>query len=137
MKCPTFLEIKESTIEGAGKGVFAKRDIKKHECLGEYKGKLLSVKEFKRKPHHCDYVWELLDDEQDVIGYIDGGNKKYSNWTRYVNCPSTEKQNNVVPIQKQFKMYYYAKRDVSAGEELFVWYGSVYAKKLMGITDLK
>lgn len=134
---PEFLEIRDSTVKGAGKGVFTKKAIKKDTSLGEYKGKLLSIEAYKKKPHHCDYIWEIMDEDDNTIAYIDGGNKKYSNWTRYVNCPCTKKQNNIVPIQKRFKMFYYTNRDIEKGEELFVWYGPSYGKKLTGKDTLE
>jgi hypothetical protein len=43
----------------------------------------------------------------------------------------------VIPIQKGFKMFYYAKKDIPLGDELFVWYGPDYGEKLIGKRDLE
>ena len=125
------ISIKQSTIKGAGKGVFANRDLKKNTLLAEYKGEYLTLEDYEERDSG-EYVWQILDDEDEIIGYVDGINIKHSNWTRYVNCPSTKKQENVKAIQKMYKMYYYTSKDIKKGEELFVWYGPEYGKKLTG-----
>ena len=125
-----------STIEGAGMGVFALRDIKKNELLGEYKGKLLTQERFENKKIHLKYIWQLEDEDGDVIAYIDGANKKFSNWTRYVNCPCTQKQENVKPIQRYFKMFYYSSKNIKKDDELFIWYGPEYGEQLIGRKEL-
>ena len=130
-------EVRRSTIESAGLGLFATRDIKKNEYIGEYKGKLLTIEQFNRKPHHCDYIWEILDDEDNILMYLDGGNKRYSNELRYSNCPCTAEQENLRPIQKGFKMFYYAKRHIKKGEEMMIYYGDDYYKKLTGKESLR
>ena len=130
------ITIKKSTIREAGKGAFANRDIKKHELLAEYKGVLLMPEAYNKKEKHCkslDYVWQIEDEDGEIICYVDG---EKGNWTRYVNCPCTKKQENVVPIQKYFKMYYYAHKNIKKHQELFVWYGSEYAEKLIGRREL-
>lgn len=130
------IEIRKSTIPNAGSGAFALTNFKKYELLGEYKGKLLTPYEYRKKKNHLSYIWEILDENDDTIAYIDGGNKKNSNWTRFVNCPCTKEQENVIPIQKGLKMYYYASRNIQKGDELFVWYGPEYGKQLIGRDEL-
>lgn len=130
------IEIKKSTVPEAGLGVFAKQDFQKHELLDEYKGIFLTPHEYKQKKSHLAYIWEILDENDNPVGYIDAGNKKTSNWTRFVNCPCTKKQENVIPIQKGTKMFYYAKKNIKKGEELFVWYGPEYGKQLIGRDEL-
>ncbi len=128
--------IQKSTIPQAGKGVFANRDIKKYECLAEYKGEFLTLEDYDKKDKKCknpiemDYIWQLEDEDGEIISYIDGWDKSKSNWTRYVNCPCKKRQENVIPIQKNLKMYYYANRNIKKGEELFIWYGAEYGEKL-------
>ena len=124
--------IKQSTIQDAGYGTFALRDFRKNELLDEYKGKLLTIEQYNSKKSNLAYIWEIKDEDDDVIAYIDGGNKKFSNWTRYVNCPCTTKQENVSAVQKHYKMYYYALKNIKKGDELFVWYGPEYGEQLIG-----
>ena len=129
------MRVAKSTVKNAGKGVFATRDYKRNEFLGIYKGVTMTPKEFMRY-NDAEYAWELLDEDDDVIAYVDARDPKRSNWTRFVNCPSKKSQENVKPVQKGFEMHYYAKRDIKKGEELFVWYGPEYAKQLLGISKL-
>lgn len=130
------IQVKRSIIKDAGKGVFATRNINKHECLGEYKGVLMSADQYNKcQPDHT-YIWQLVTDKDEIVAYIDAKDIKKSNWTRYVNCPFKKSQDNVEPIQKYFKMYYYAKRNIKKGEELFVWYGPDYGEELTGKREL-
>lgn len=131
------IAIANSTIEEAGKGVFANRRIRKNEFLGEYKGVWLTPEEFEKKKSHKDYIWKIQDEDGDAIGYIDGGNKKYSNWLRYINCPCTAEQENVKAFQKRFSICYYASKEIKKGEELFVWYGEEYGEILTGKKSLE
>lgn len=126
--------IKKSTIKGAGKGAFAKKNFEKYELLDEYKGIFIKPKDYKNDSW---YVWELYYDDGDVLGYIDSQDKDYSNWTRYVNCPNSKKQENVMAVQKNRKIFYYACKKIKEGDELFVWYGPEYGKQLTGKRVLK
>lgn len=125
------VRISKSTIPKAGKGAFATRDYKKNEYLGTYKGILIDPKTF-NSLKDADYVWELLDEDNDAIAYIDARDERFSNWTRYVNCPCEKSQENVKVVQNLFDIEYYAKKNIKKGDELFVWYGSEYGKQLIG-----
>ena len=128
-KCPEILSIRDSTIPGAGKGVFATKTIPKHTVLGEYKGVYLSPEQFDEQPDAV-YTWALYDKEYKIVMYIDARNRKKSNWCRFVNCPRTENMANVETLQKGVKLFYISRRKIEKGEELFVWYGDDYAKTL-------
>ena len=45
---PSFVQIKESNIPGAGQGVFATKFIEPGQIIGEYKGKMLTEKDYKK-----------------------------------------------------------------------------------------
>jgi len=124
------VEISKSNIPGAGKGVFSTKKIKKGSFLSEYKGKWYTPKQFDKKTTDSEYVWEVLNSKLELIGYIDGKHRKYSNWTRYVNCPRNNKEWNVEAVNEDETINYYAKKDIKVGEELFVWYGEEYGKLL-------
>lgn len=126
------VEIKPSTIKGAGMGVFATKDIGKFVILDEYKGEWVKPKDYWRKSSKSVYVWTLEDTEGEPIGYIDGVDPAKSNWLRYVNCPMTKDQENVRGIQQGYKIIYYTLRKIKAGEELFVYYGDEYYEILTG-----
>lgn len=125
-----FIRIDKSTIPNAGMGVFANKTIKKGVLLGEYKGRFLTPAEYNKKKSHKDYIWEIPSNDGEIIGYVDGGNKKYSNWTRYVNSPSNQKRENVEMKIIDGRVFYFSCKNIKKGNELFIWYGEEYAKFL-------
>jgi hypothetical protein len=65
--------------------------------------------------------------------FIDAQNTDKSNWMRFVNCASTEMEQNLTAYQHHGLIYYRSFRPITAGTELLVWYGADYGKEL-GIT---
>ena len=61
---------------------------------------------------------------------LDGSDESESNWMRFVNLAQTETQQNLNAFQYQGQIYYRVYKNISAGEELLVWYGLKYAKQL-------
>jgi hypothetical protein len=128
-----YIEIKKSNIPNAGNGAFTTKKIKKG-TLFEYKGMWLDHQAYKKKKNHKLYIWEVYDlDSGNFIGYIDSGNKKTSNWTRYVNCCRNKQEENLKHKQIGKQVFYEAKRTINPDEELLIWYGDDYGIYL-GIT---
>lgn len=130
------LKIAPSSIPNAGKGVFAMEPIPKG-AKGAYKGKKMSLS--KGDPY---YSWIIYDydpvtgipyPENKELFLRDAHNPKLSNWTRYVNCGLKRRLNNLDIEQKFDQIYYFAKRNIKAGEELFVDYGPDYRKVNLGM----
>jgi len=131
-KARDFVNIRESNIQKAGLGAFATSFIPKRTRLGEYKGRLLTQKEYDNlKEEHCCYMFEV--DKQ--VGkkrrkyFIDARFKKHSNWTRYVNGAKDAKQQkkvNIEAYQYGGKVFYRTCENVKTGDELLVDYGSDY-----------
>ncbi len=89
---------------------------------------------------------------------IDASQPNKSNWLRFVNCPNTFSQQNLVSFVSKMTVihiffyeatytynivcvgsgdiFYLALRNISVGEELLVYYGDTYAKNL-GIDTTK
>jgi hypothetical protein len=62
------LKVRKSNIPGAGKGLFAKEKLKKHELLGIYSGKMLSKREHRAMSDaDASYVITL-----DIVKVIEG-----------------------------------------------------------------
>ncbi|CAF1382454.1 unnamed protein product [Rotaria sordida] len=61
---------------------------------------------------------------------IDASEPNNSNWLRFINCPNTLSQRNLVPLEYYGNIFYLAIRDIDAREELLVYYGDSYARKL-------
>lgn len=85
-----------------------------------------------------------------IMYYIDASGPHISNWLRFVNCPNIRVEQNLWPftrkiikvhdIQWQYmyevvcidrgEIFYVAIEDIEVGEELLVYYGHSYARKL-------
>ena len=120
------VEIRKSGIPGAGVGVFAKQPIASGRELGYYRGEALTPGEFETRYGplgYSVYVLRITDpaDENNVIN-IDGS--KHYNWTSRINAPKgTNKKPNVY-FHQDGRVF--AKRNIKAGEELFISYGRAY-----------
>lgn len=129
------MELRKSTIPGAGEGVFAKRKLKKGENLGMYYGDYLTTEEFHAlPPERQNYTWRLLS----PVGqyeYVDAepykkypGTNQY-NHPRYVNGAANDKQRariNTEVDQDGLTLYYRATKDIPKGKELICDYGASY-----------
>jgi len=136
-----FLEIKYSNIEKAGLGIFTKTPLKKGKFLGNYVGKIDT-----QNPENS-YTFD--SNRNNKLIFIDASDLNYSNWTRYMNCSSNKKNDNIMVIRCENKeiyflnnktyylegyMMFYTKRDIKEGEELLFDYGSEF-KKLLGLIN--
>lgn len=121
------MEIKRSTIKGAGKGLFAARQFRKRTRLGEYKGRRLTPEEYQRT-RNDDYIWEI-DLPGGKRAYIDARPVKRDNPLRYVNGARTRAQKrrvNVEAYQYAQRIWYRTTKDVKPGEEFLIDYGDEY-----------
>ncbi|XP_052222930.1 uncharacterized protein LOC127838901 isoform X2 [Dreissena polymorpha] len=125
---PDDLEIKASTILGAGLGVFSKVELASRTMFGPYGGDIING------DHKSGYCWQIYK-EGKASHFVDAQNKATSNWMRYVNCAMTEADQNLVAFQYKGCIYYCTFKPVSPGEELLVWYGDEYARELGLIRD--
>lgn len=110
-----------SRIPDAGRGLFAKRDFRLCELIGQYKGRLLSPElaeicsdrtYFMDRP--ADAHWRL------ERGIIDGG---YDfNDMRLINH-SAKSPNCLSRVLKDGRVCIYARRPIKVGEELLMDYG--------------
>jgi uncharacterized protein len=117
------LKIKKSLFPFAGKGCFAAQNIKKGTIIQEYKGKILTKKQW-NKLKDTSYVWELEDHL-----YLDAMKFKRNNPLRYVNGCMGECQcisENVEAIEKNHKIFYKAIKPIQKGEELIIDYGDEF-----------
>lgn len=122
---PDFI-IKQSTIRGAGKGLFTQKDIKKGTRLGEYKGKKVSEKRYLAMKD-TSYCWEV--DTSQGSFYIDAKKVIKNNPLRYINGAMTKiqkKKVNVESYQYNKKIFYRTIRNIKAGTELIIDYGDEF-----------
>lgn len=123
------IEIKPSFIEGAGLGLFAKKDIPKGTVIDAYYGKRIDFKEYMSIPvsdYRACYIMTINDNE-----FIEAGEKK--NFVSYVNdaCGLTRikgiRNNCKFDLDQSGKeMLLLSTKNIKAGSELFCPYGKSY-----------
>lgn len=126
-KIHNFLEIRESTIPGAGNGVFATKKLKKGTKLGFYSGKMLTKEEHKKmSAEQAAYVvtlhWKRKVNGKREYIIIDGnvsGNK-----LKMLN--DGVHSGGVANVYMDDGGFMSTTQDVEAGEELLWDYGPNY-----------
>lgn len=111
--------VKKSTIQTAGKGVFAAIDIPKGTQITEYKGKRISKvlsDKIGDKHRKTKQVWIFqLNKYYDIDGSRGGNEARFINHSHEPNCEPINYDDEEVWIE--------AIRDIKKGEELFYDYG--------------
>jgi len=113
-------EIRTSTIEGAGKGLFAMRAMREEDTIGYYTGEIITEKEFHdpERPFSAYVMWVCRT-------HIILGEGPKANYTRYINHDDTP--NAFLVVSSRWKTARFeALRDVEPGEEIFFNYGEDY-----------
>lgn len=128
------MEIRDSLIPGAGKGVFAVTDIPKGTVIGEYTGKFITYEEYVRlaEKNEWHYVMGLLECAKEKAGgytLIDG---RFGNITSRINYAPVKFQNvKFVKICEPPFVNIISLRDIKSGEELYIDYGPAYDYSFM------
>lgn len=119
------IEVKQSKIKGAGKGVFALRDIKKGEVLNFYKGKKITEQQYENMKKDSDYAFSVTCKGKEIL--YDAQKIKDGNWTRYMNhARGRGKGENVEPYYYGCKVWFRSTRPIKKGTELLFDYGDDY-----------
>ena len=125
------IEIKISSVENGGKGAFASRDIPKGAILGNYMGEVCS------RETNGDYVLyvsvhrEYNGTIKKVELCIDAQNPKLSNWTRFINSVTNNKNDTNVAFfvygeENQENVGVKTIKFIPKGHELFLDYGDEF-----------
>lgn len=126
-----------SEIEGAGSGLFTTEDIKKRTAIGEYVGQLLPDFRNEQVKKHFDngYLMQTFIDGKRF--YIDGSDlsRNIMGFANHANKDATERdiftghyfwRCNMICMQtKDGRCFFYARRDIKAGEELLFEYADL------------
>lgn len=112
-------EVRQSPVHG--KGVFAKRDLRKGEKLLEYKGELIDWEEaLARHPHDPNQPNHTFYFHIDDGHVIDGGRSgNRARWINHACAPNCRAE------QDGQQVFIFARKDIAAGSELFYDYGLI------------
>lgn len=132
------VEVRRSGLPDAGNGLFATRDFRRHELVTEYQGvelpassirELVTEQGWARASHTISLRGPtVLDGLKDPKAAVGRGGASFANDAR---CPaltnaafSWRAASRSEPHKS--RVFLRAKRDIAAGEEIFVSYGSDY-----------
>jgi len=118
------LVVKESTLSGAGKGLFTNTFIPKGTRIIEYKGTVTTWNVVKEDPTN-GYIYYIKPNH-----VIDARDHPKS-LARYINDAKglvrvKERTNNARFRIEGLRIFVEATKDIQAGEEIFVDYGAAY-----------
>ncbi len=113
-------EVKSSSKIDAGKGVYAKTQIKKGEHIGFYTGKIINDSQIYRKPYNSSlYIVHVSN------GHYIYGEGKGSNFVSFINHCS--KPNAKLVVSTRWKTArIVAVKKINKGEEVFYDYSNDY-----------
>lgn len=126
------VRVGESTIEGAGKGLFATRKLPYNTPLGFYFGVPMTEDEFDSLKDGVGRASEYsIMYRRTVLDATDDNGQPFTDPDGEMFCPfhfmneTSEKQANILFIEGAVvnQVICWTKRDIEEGEELFVWYG--------------
>lgn len=119
---PTYT--KQSTISGAGLGLFAKNNISKFDWIGFYPGVLCNKNE-KNKFENIMYIMGCSDNI-----HIIEADSNIKCGVHMVNEAGKDNVANVWYVKfKDGNVLYFAGQQIKAGEELLTCYSSTYGKR--------
>ncbi|MGB3005200.1 MAG: SET domain-containing protein [Chitinophagaceae bacterium] len=119
------IEIRDSTLPGAGNGLFAREFIPRGTRIVEYKGKITTWKEVDHDDGDNGYIYYVKRHH-----VIDARNQKTA-MARYANDARGISRvkgisNNSTYVEVGLKVYIESRKDIPAGEEILVEYGKEY-----------
>lgn len=110
-------EIKDSAIEGIGKGLFTLRTINRGDTIGPYTGMLLHDEQCNCEPYVNSHYTLWLCNDHNIVA--EGENASY---TRYIN--HSDKPNAQFVVSTRWKKARVeAIQRILPGEEIFIDYG--------------
>ncbi|XP_053524268.1 histone-lysine N-methyltransferase PRDM9-like [Artibeus jamaicensis] len=123
---PPGLRIGPSGIPEAGLGVWNEAaDLPVDLHFGPYEGHITEDEEAAKSR----YSW-LIAKGRNRYEYVDGKDKSWANWMRFVNCARDDEEQNLVAFQYHGQVFYRTCQVTSGGCELLVWFGDEYGREL-------
>ncbi|XP_053524346.1 histone-lysine N-methyltransferase PRDM7-like isoform X6 [Artibeus jamaicensis] len=123
---PPGLRIGPSSIPEAGLGVWNEAaDLPVGLHFGPYEGHITEDEEAAKSR----YSW-LITKGRNCYEYVDGKDRSWANWMRFVNCARDDEEQNLVAFQYHRQIFYRTCRVIRPGHELLVWCGDEYGQEL-------
>jgi SET domain-containing protein len=121
------LKVKRSQLPNAGKGLFTETPIKKGQKIIEYKGQIITWKQYKKRVElDRDGYLLFVNNQRCIDAYPTPQHKaRYANDAAGLIRVKGLKNNCFYDIEKG-RGYIVSKRDIKAGEEIFVDYTKEY-----------
>lgn len=117
-------EIKESSIKGAGKGLFTKVPIKKGEHIGYYTGRYLTEKQLEREPFISSKYIMTISKNCYILG--EGKGSGFASFINHSNKPNAE----IIVSTRWKTARISAIKKIKPGEEIFYNYSDEYWENL-------
>ncbi len=119
------VEVKESVLPGAGKGLFEKEFIPKGSRIVEYKGEITTWKEVDHEDGDNGYIYYVKRNH--VIDALRTPKElaRYANDARGI-ARVKGVSNNAEYMEEGIKVYITSVKDIPAGAEILVTYGKEY-----------
>ena len=120
-------EVKKSQIQGAGKGLFTKRDIKKGERIIEYLGEIITDAECDKRAENDQYGYIFYISKKKCVDAFNTPEAlaRYANDAKGLTKIKGLTNNCCYAIYKN-SGWIKAEKDIKAGSEIFVSYGAEY-----------
>lgn len=120
-----YLEVRESLLPSAGKGLFTKTFIPKGTKIVEYKGKITTWKEVEHNEGKNGYIYYVKRN------HVIDASRHSSALARYANDARGIRRmkgltNNAEYTEDGLKVYITSTKEIPAGSEIFVEYGKEY-----------
>jgi SET domain-containing protein len=119
------LIVKRSTLKGAGKGLFTKKDIPRGKKIVEYKGKITKWKEVNALEGFNAYIYYINRNHVIDAARSERALARYANDAKGV-VRTIGLRNNCTYRIEGLRVFIYSLRDIPAGSELLVGYGKEY-----------
>jgi len=122
------LKVKTSLLPNAGKGLFTDKPIKKGEKVIEYLGEIIDWKEYeKRVLEDKDGYLFFINKKKCIDAYSTPEHKaRYANDAAGLSRVKGLKNNADYEVFNNENCFIVARRDIEAGEEIFVNYTKEY-----------
>ena len=123
--------VKKSQIPGAGKGLYTKRDFKKGDRLIEYTGEIITEKELDARAEKDIFGYAFYISKNKCIDayYMPEVLARYANDAKGLTRVEGLKNNCCYEVWKN-RGWIKAEKNIKAGDEILVSYGTEYWKDI-------